>query len=108
LQRIRAWSDTRLRTEHISNADETRLSFSLLPSKTFSMKGETSPSDAKKAKNILLLLYCNSNNSEKLKILVTGKHAQPRYHQLHDGQAQQCADAEDYSLNGERELKLMF
>jgi hypothetical protein len=60
---------------NIFSADETALFYSLMPSKSLHMKGETYQGGKKSKENLTVLLCSSADGSEKLKPLVIGKLA---------------------------------
>lgn len=63
----------------IFSADETGLFFNILPSKTFSLKGESCQEGKFSEIRLTVLLITNSDGSEKLPPLIIGKAQNPQY-----------------------------
>ncbi|KAH8010001.1 hypothetical protein HPB51_024351 [Rhipicephalus microplus] len=62
----------------IFNADEAGLFFNLQPEKSLCLKGEACRGGKKSKERITVLLCCNVDGSEKLKLTVVGKFQKPR------------------------------
>jgi hypothetical protein len=63
---------------YIFNADETGIFFNLFPSKTLATRGDKCHGGKKSKDRLTALLCANSDGSEKLALLITGKFAKPR------------------------------
>ena len=62
----------------VFNADETALFFQLLPSKTYTYKGDPCHGGKNSKQRLTLMIGTNMDGSEKLPILAIGKSAKPR------------------------------
>lgn len=62
----------------VFNADEAGLFFNLQPEKSLCLKGEACQGGKKSKERITVLLCCNADGSEKLKLTVIGKSQKPR------------------------------
>ncbi|KAH8038696.1 hypothetical protein HPB51_002840 [Rhipicephalus microplus] len=62
----------------VFNADEAGLFFNLQPEKSLCLKGKACRGGKKSKERITVLLCCNADGSEKLKLTVVGKFQKPR------------------------------
>lgn len=64
--------------KNIFNCDETGLYFRMMPDKTLALKDEDHKGTKKNKSRITVMIGCNADGSEKLKLLIIGKNKSPR------------------------------